>query len=184
MTPDYLPTERAALDATGTGTWSWLADRPGSFFVRWPGTARAFDVRARIDDESWHMLASRLQETLLDKGPFQASVPMRMADGEARAVQVRGAQLSVSSERPRVVGLCWPDGADDQNDQQALWAPLAKLSHELRSPLAAVLGLLREVGQATNDATARCGPGELRAHVAHHPRYASRFSRRRAGARA
>ena len=154
MATNDLPAERVALDATGTGTWSWCVDRPGTFSVCWAGTARPADVRTRIDDENWHILESRLQEALLEERPFQASVPMGMTDGETRMVHIRGAPLAESTDSPRVVGLCWPDGADEQNDRQAQWAPLAKLSHELRSPIAVVLGLLNELAQATDDANA------------------------------
>jgi len=147
--------ECQALDATDTGIWMWVADRPEGIHVRWPGGDAYLDVRDRIDDESWHRLASQLQQALVTDQPFEASVHLSMEDGQTGEAVFRGARRLDVADRPQVVGLCWLKRAAEQAAKQAQWAPLAKLSHELRSPLAAIVSVLDDVGGATDDAALR-----------------------------
>jgi signal transduction histidine kinase len=144
-------TEGQALEATGTGTWSWIADRPEELLVHWPDGQRDLDLRGRIDDEGWHLLVSQLHEALVDDRPFQSTVRLRMDDGGERELSFRGAHLGGVGGATQVVGFCWQIGVVERAEMQAQWAPLAKLSHELRSPLAAIVSVLDDVGRSTDD---------------------------------
>jgi signal transduction histidine kinase len=151
MKTEPTTSERAVLDATGTGTWVWDARQPNAIAVRWPGVVGTTDLRDGFDDENWHILSSRLQQSLLEDTPFEVTVQVQDTAGDPREAMFRGSGVPGDAERLHVVGLCWFDGIELQADRQAQWAPLAKLSHELRSPLAAVVGLLREAGERMSD---------------------------------
>jgi signal transduction histidine kinase len=148
-------TEGEVLEATGTGIWSWIADRPEVLSVRWSDGRRDLDVRDHIDDEGWHLLVSGLHEALVDDRPFQSTLRLRMDDGDERELSFRGARKVGAAGATQVVGLCWQIGLDERTEVQAQWAPLAKLSHELRSPLAAITSVLDDVGRTTDDAMLR-----------------------------
>jgi signal transduction histidine kinase/CheY-like chemotaxis protein len=144
-----------AMAATGAGVWEWHVDRPEALRVQWGGAGEFRDIRAGIDDEDWRLLVSRLQQAVLDDAVFQDSVSLQRTVQDTQDLQLLGARVAADGAGWQVSGLCWMETADRDAEDQALWAPLAKLSHELRSPLAGVTEQVREAKSKTDDARIR-----------------------------
>lgn len=133
-----------ALARTGTGAWTWDSASPDVLLLQWCLDQAPCDVREQIDDEQWHHLTLQLQQALAEPQPLHACVDLGIAPAR-RPIEMLGAADDGTSAR--VVGLCWPVRAETREDGQGQWAPLAKLAHELRSPLAAVMQEMHEVRQ-------------------------------------
>ena len=136
-----------ALSSTGAGAWVWDKNTPDALAVQWSDDDALQDIRGFVDDENWRHLTAQLQQALVGQQTFRTAIMLNSGDDGRHQLQLLGG-LSGSS----VVGLCWLAGESFSEDGQSQWAPLAKLSHELRSPLAAIAQQMRELQDRTDDA--------------------------------
>ena len=141
-----------ALASTGAGAWLWNNDSPDSLAVQWADGHAMQDIRAYVNDENWHHFAVQLQQALIDRQTFRTAIVLDRGDGSTQELQLLGAQGGTESST--VVGLCWLAGEALRQHAQSQWAPLAKLSHELRSPLSAIAQQARDLSEHTDDGEA------------------------------
>ncbi len=136
-----------ALSSTGAGAWVWDKETPDALGVQWADGDALQDIRGFVDDENWHHLTAQLQQALVVQRTFRTAIMLKSGANGAHQLQLLGGSSGSS-----VVGLCWPADEAVREDGQSQWAPLAKLSHELRSPLAAIVQQMRELQDRTDDA--------------------------------
>lgn len=153
--PDLLA---AALNSTAAVAWRWEADDPERFLATLDGDAAACgpDLRSGFSDADWHLLLSRLTASVDEGRRFQCSVNIEAVDGDELELHVLGGAESLDGAATgRCCGLCWLGGASLHDSNQGTWAPLAKLSHELRSPLAGIAQQTLELRNDTDNKAVR-----------------------------
>jgi len=151
-----------ALVSTGTGTWVWNSNLPDVLKVRWPDRAAAQDLRHIVDAEGWRLLLSQLQQAMLDEQAFHSQIWVSEGDSERYELQLMGGRSIDAGPAAKVRGLCWRADGRLHRDTQSQWAPLAKLSHELRSPLAAVVQQAGELLGRSEDSEMHEGLDSIR----------------------
>lgn len=146
--------EQRAIEASGAGIWQWQADPEQRLLIHWPGETESEDLHPRLSEENWQLLVSRLHQTLADGTPFSLRLPLSGRHSDHSEIQINGGPVEADEtghSHRSVAGLCWIEQASNTDNAHARLMPLAKLSHELRSPLAAISTSLREARQALRD---------------------------------
>lgn len=140
----------AVLAKAGVCTWSWDADTPERLTVEGARGELPHDLISIISSEDWPILQSRFRAALKEGRPFEASVTVRLAHDVQRDVVLRGGvEAAADTGKYQVSGVCWQTLDAGETTEQTQWTPLAKLSHELRSPLTAIMHLTANI-QAGN----------------------------------
>lgn len=144
------PTQReevsAALANAGVCTWIWDAGSPEHLLLEGARGDLPADLSRIIPSEDWSFLQSRFRAALRKGCPFEASVTLRLEHNAQCDVVFRGGcRATAGTRKSQVSGVCWQRFDAGETTEQAQWAPLAKLSHELRSPLTAIMHLAADM---------------------------------------
>jgi signal transduction histidine kinase/CheY-like chemotaxis protein len=146
----------SVLSTTGSVAWGWHPDDPETLCLTDPSGRLTHDIRPQVEAAHWSRLSCRLRQALADGEPFRMTVALRGGRTSGGALELIGArERSPGKDGRRVVGLSWHAPSAAVQEDEANWAPLAKLSHELRSPLAAVRLQIEQLRYQLDDADAQ-----------------------------
>ncbi|MGB0722794.1 MAG: hybrid sensor histidine kinase/response regulator [Gammaproteobacteria bacterium] len=139
-----------SLAAADAGVWRWSPEEASRLPVRWPGAEAERDLRPSLGEETWRLVQERLSQAVLDGSPFQLNLVVAGEPGpgggaSGRSLLLRGGR--VGDPATRCAGVCWFSALEAASANRDQWVPLAKLGHELRSPLAAVQAQIRQLRQ-------------------------------------
>ncbi|MES2714955.1 MAG: PAS domain-containing protein [Pseudomonadota bacterium] len=190
--------ERAALAARGAGIGTWESDREADAgwwdaqmfrlrgLERAPGLVQAGEMRQWVHPADRDAYQRQLQAALRDDSPTNTEFRVVWPDGTVRWLASRSSPVrNDSGQTVRRIGINW-DITDVRNaeaarqerllaqrESQAKARFLARISHELRTPMNAVLGfsqlLLAETadGRAPDPATWRSRVSQVQASGEH-----------------
>lgn len=159
--PD-APQATCSLAVAGGSVWRWnsedftfKADQIGN---RLAGLKKDADIVDCLEPEHWQHLHADLEQCRIDGSPIRREVRCRRPDGQWLWLDIRGGRLcGHGQENDTVSGVFW-DITDNKLDQLALQSEshnkdrfIAKLSHEMRTPLSAILGYCKQAEKRAND---------------------------------
>lgn len=157
-----------ALAGAGICTWVWDVNAPDSLDVYCVQDTSPRDIRCRLGHEEWQLLQSQFTTALDDDRTFETTVVLRFGDDTVRKSVFRGSRKAGPDGRfSHVSGVCWYAVDVARTTEQTQWAPLAKLSHELRSPLTAILHVTAHM-QGNNPVSV---PDDAIAEIEHNARF-------------
>jgi CheY-like chemotaxis protein len=133
-----------ALASANVCTWAWNSDAPGQLRLYDPSGRLPNDLRRVVSEDEWRRLTSLLGDALAEGRSINIPLELRLHRGEGCELVLRGGPVH-GGKPGRLAGICSQDADENGQIEQKQWLPLARLSHELRSPLTAVLHLTREM---------------------------------------